>query len=121
MKSLKLSRKFNSRKRDISFDSLGKLQWVEDNSLIIQSLNLRLETELGELFYNNQYGHPKFQGKINEESLTIFIKDTLFQDDRVFNVELIEYYRDGLDEAYATILIELNNGEEVTLNLPIGG
>lgn len=110
MKNIKIS-----KNGDIVFDSLGKLQWVEDIELIIQSLNLRLKTQLGELFYNEEYGHPVFKGKVNEESLTIFLKETLFQDERVFNVELVEFYREGVSSAYATILIQLNNGEETTI------
>ena len=76
---------------DIVFDSLGKAIFVTDIELIKQSLNLRLNTAKTELFYEDEYGHPILKGKQTEESILNYLKDTLMQDERVREIEIITF------------------------------
>jgi hypothetical protein len=104
---------------DISFNSLGKLNFVSDKDLLAQSLNLRIRTEKGELIYNDDYGHPIFKGKINKENLLVFLNNTFIGfDKRVFKIEVISI--NNIDNSiYAEINIILDTNEIINLNLKI--
>lgn len=103
---------------DIVFDVLGKMKFVTDNDLIIQSLNLRIKTPRGSLFYDDIYGHPQLKGKITKESITVFLQDTLSGDERVYDVEVIDFKRQGAN-LYVDAMIYLNSGEVIEGSLVI--
>jgi hypothetical protein len=114
MKSLKLD-----ENGDISFNSFGRLNFVSDTDLLIQSLQLRLKTIKGELFYNEEYGLEKFKGKINEEILLDILNDVLLQDEKVSSVELTSYNITEVGKISADILITLNTDESLDFNITI--
>ena len=111
MKTLKID-----ENGDISFDSLGKLNFAKDKELLIQSLNLRIKTEKGELFYNDTYGHPIFKGKLTEDNLLSFLNNTLLDDNRVSKVQILSFKLEK-SAIKAEINITLNTNETLNLNL----
>lgn len=76
---------------DLSWDSTGKIAWVRDEKLLIQSINLRLSTLKENLFYDDSYGHPIFKGKLSRESLESYFKDSLLDDERIEDLEIIHF------------------------------
>lgn len=100
---------------DLSFDVLGRLRMITDNEMIIQSLENRLKTYMGELFYNDGYGMPKIKGKITEESLLIFVKEALLDDTRVFDISIDNFEITSSGQVNAKILIQLED-ETATLD-----
>ena len=111
MKSLKID-----ENGDIVFNSIGRLVFVEDEELTVQSLNLRFKTQLEELFYNETYGRPPFKGKYNEENILAYVRDTLMQDERVFDVEIASYVLQ-YDKLNLNVLVYLSEQETIDLEL----
>jgi hypothetical protein len=85
MKSLKIEN------GDIVFNSIGRLDFVEENEFIIQSLNLRFKTLKEELFYNEEYGRPIFTGKYTQENILAFVQDALMDDERIASIEVTDF------------------------------
>lgn len=78
---------------DISFDSLGKLFWIEDEISIAQSVNIRLQTVLGELFYNIDFGLDKEYIKNtirNIEALTPAIQRALIDNEKIIDARIVD-------------------------------
>lgn len=96
---------------DISFDSLGKLEVISDEDALRQSFFLRLQTLKGELFYNDEYGHPKLKGKQNESSISDYLKDALLDDERISDVVIISFVITSFGKYKVDAEIYLNNGE----------
>lgn len=113
MKSLKLDN------GDFVFDSLGKLKLVSDKDMLCQSINLRIQTEIGELFYNDGYGRPKIKGKLTKDALQIFLNQTLLKDTRINDVKVQNFTSTVKGKIDASILILLNNNELINLNILI--
>lgn len=98
---------------DLSFDNVGKLEWVDDddNSLILQSINLKLNTDVEDLFYSETgYGRATLQGKITQDTLEDYLNDAIV-DDKIANVTVnsFEVLKNG--KCNLKISIELTSGE----------
>lgn len=100
---------------DLVFDSLGRLHTITEKEMLIQSLENRLQTYLGDLFYSDVYGIAKFKGKINEDSLLILIKEALMSDDRISDVSLDSFQIINNGVANVNIWIELIDSDSPTL------
>jgi hypothetical protein len=104
---------------DIVLDSLGKIILIEDMDALAQSLNLRLKTQKGELFYNEDYGHPKFIGKQNEKTILDYLKDALMDDERIIDVEIASLSKDSFGRYKVDAEIKLNNYEVLDLDFTL--
>lgn len=102
---------------DLSFNYLGKLEFVEDDEQLIQTIGLLFKTEKGDIFYNDEYGVEKIRGKITEESVTEYISKGLENESRIadFNIISFEKKRDGV----ANIHIEFIKADNETLELDV--
>jgi hypothetical protein len=109
---------------DIMFNQVGRLEWIIDESeKVVQSIYLRLKTLKGELYYEDEYGHPALKGKINKESAEIYFKDTLLDDENIESLSVINFYEvkdDNIKGAYsADIEIYLTNGDSIDITAEI--
>jgi hypothetical protein len=78
---------------DISFDSLGKLNWYEEELSIAQTINIRLMTMYGDLFYSEEFGLNKDYVKNtirNVETLTPEIQRALIDNEKIIDAELLD-------------------------------
>jgi hypothetical protein len=114
MRSLKLD-----ESGDIIFSSLGKLSMVTDMELLIQSFQLKFKTKKGELFYNDEYGFEKIKGKITKEILLDALNDTFLQDERILEIEIINFNIINTGEISTDIFIKLNTNEILDFNIII--
>jgi hypothetical protein len=103
---------------DLVLDSLGRLDFVSDRDLLIQSLDLRLKTVKGELFYNNEYGRQHFKGKYSKEAVLSLLQDCLLDDERVLNVQIIEFDIKG-SQLDIAVSINLKTDETLDVNFLI--
>lgn len=111
---------------DISFNELGKIELVddEDNSLIIQSINLKLKTLKEDLFYNENYGYPLLKGKITQDIMEDFLNETIAKDDERIALITIIYFNERTGKLNrgiydTTFNVELANGEIIQLQTEI--
>lgn len=114
MKSLKID-----DSGDIVFNSLGKLDFVSDLDMLKQSINLRIQTEKNELFYNESYGRPKLKGKLTKDNILSFLNYTLLDEPRILSIELLSYTLSTGGRIDASVLIRLNTNEILDFNFLI--
>lgn len=83
---------------DIFFDNFGNLETIYDHEEIIQSVQMRLNTLKGSLFYNENYGLPgdyeRLKTKFN--TLTIlqaYVEECILQDKRIKSVVSIDFIK----------------------------
>lgn len=114
MRSLKLD-----DNGDIIFDSLGKIDMVKDLDLLAQSFQLKFKTNLGELYYNEDYGWSKLKGKITEDTLLDALNNTFLQDEKVNEIQIADFTYTSVGQISANILFILNTDEIINLNFII--
>lgn len=109
---------------DILFNKVGRLEWIiDDNEKLLQSIRLRLDTLKGELYYEDEYGHPLLKGKVNKESLNEYFEDTLLGDERIIAVDVIEFKDISTEKAkgiyQVSLEIFLNDGETIEIDIEV--
>lgn len=111
MKSLKIVN------GDLSFDNVGKMEWVDDddNSLILQSINLKLNTDVEDLFYSESgYGRNELKGKITQDTLEDYLNDAIV-DDKIASVMVNSFEVLPSGKCNINISIELVTGEIIEI------
>lgn len=108
---------------DISFDGLGRLQWAVNGESIAQTVNIRLKTKFGELFYDEGFG-------LNIQAIKNTLKNTklleseiryaLVDDEKISDVELIDVIL-LRDNAILKIAVRLYDQSVVNVDFNIGG
>lgn len=81
------------RNGDIDFDNLGKLYFITNEESVAQSINIRLMTELGDLFYDELFGLEKRWVKNtlpNVMTLESEIRKALIDDEKIIDAQLID-------------------------------
>lgn len=101
---------------DIIFNSLGKIELLYDRDALVQSFLLKLKTKKGELFYNEDYGYPILKGKQDENSILDYLKDTLLDDERINDIEIVSFIKTDFGKYKVDIEIQLENGEILDFN-----
>lgn len=111
-----------------SFDVYGDVYSRSGVANMEQAIEHRLCTEKGELKYHPEYGSnlALLVGKqlpYIEKAIELEIIETLYQDDRIEHVEVLDLHRDKT-AVLVTLLITLQgqeSGTRLDLTLPFGG
>lgn len=104
---------------DISIDSLGRFVFIEDEESIIQTINIRLNTVKGELFYNLEYGVEKMVGfKAKDKYIELMqqnIENALVDGEKIISVFVNDIKRVKNGEYLIDLQITAENNEEIEL------
>lgn len=125
------------RKGDITFDNHGKLKWFTSENSIAQTVNLRLGTMLGDLFYDESYGFKKENVKNtvkNIKTMAPEIRLALIDEEKIVDADLVDViiYNSNVTDSegnflngYAVLKIAVTlydqSREFIDFNLEIGG
>lgn len=114
---------FKIENGDLVFDNLGNFEIVEGIDEIAQSIERILTTNIGEWFLNIDFGlnYNEIKGKgIDKQGIELALRDAIFQDERVDEVEFEKINIDNKNRSLEVIFnIKTIDGEREEIEVII--